>query len=58
MEHWRSAEHGAAFWGKAKEPIVASDPAPEPSTEPAGQKLMKRTRASAMMPRQCARTWT
>ena len=27
-------EHGAAFWRNAKEPIIASDPAPEPSTEP------------------------
>ena len=27
-------EHGAAFWRNAKEPIVASDPAPEPLTEP------------------------
>ncbi|KAL5484079.1 hypothetical protein EMCRGX_G020521 [Ephydatia muelleri] len=27
-------EHGAAFWRNAKEPIVASDPAMEPSTEP------------------------
>ena len=27
-------EHGAAFWRNAKEPIVASDPAPEPSNEP------------------------
>ena len=27
-------EHGAAFWRNAQEPIVASDPAPEPSIEP------------------------
>ena len=50
-------EHGAAFWRNAKEPILASDPAPEHqlSHKTAGMKLLKRTRASIMMLSQCVR---
>ena len=51
------SEHGAAFWRKAKEhriPLWNH----QLSHNTAGLKLMKRTRASIMMPHQCVRTKT